>query len=269
MVDQRKSKTPKGSKMKFAALIPFVIVLLAFVVLFLYLTQQRDNLIIYHGIRWYNQARVILLAVSALLLVVTFLLFVVVCVRERRRDTARAQAMADAEEEQRRRKEEREASEEVLSVSKKMDSMKIRALLLTNAAQKWNMLKPELMRVKKQLDTMDDHQETLSELLTSNGADGLSNTEEVLDRVEQYLCKNVRKVLNYMSVADEESPKDVQLVRQKLLVCEEDGEKHLHQVQEFLFALAEFLNRQGEDDNSIQMLELYKSTILSSIESSS
>ena len=38
------------------------------------------------------------------------------------------------------------------------------------------------------------------------------------------------------------------------------------QVQEFLFALAEFLNKQGEDDNSMELLDVYKSTILSSIE---
>ena len=46
----------------------------------------------------------------------------------------------------------------------------------------------------------------------------------------------------------------------------EEGQKQLQQVQEFLFALADFLNKQGGDDNSIEMLDIYKSTILSSIE---
>ena len=84
--------------------------------------------------------------------------------------------------------------------------------------------------------------------------------------MEQYLCKNVRKLLNYLDVADEEEEKDVRLVQEKLAVCHEEGQKQLQQVQEFLFALADFLNKQGGDDNSIEMLDIYKSTILSSIE---
>ncbi len=73
-------------------------------------------------------------------------------------------------------------------------------------------------------------------------------------------------MLNYLDVADEEEEKDVRLVQEKLADCHEEGQKQLQQVQEFLFALAEFLNRQGEDDNSMEMLDIYKSTILSSIE---
>ena len=84
--------------------------------------------------------------------------------------------------------------------------------------------------------------------------------------MEQYLCKNVRKVLNYLDVADSDVEKDVRLVEEKLVVCHEEGQKQLQQVQEFLFALTEFLNKQGEDDNSMEMLDIYKTTILSSIE---
>ena len=73
-------------------------------------------------------------------------------------------------------------------------------------------------------------------------------------------------MLNYLDVADDEEEKDVWLVQTKLAACHEEGQKQLQQVQEFLFALAEFLNKQGEDDNSMEMLDIYKSTILSSIE---
>ena len=75
-----------------------------------------------------------------------------------------------------------------------------------------------------------------------------------------------RKVLNYLDVADSDVEKDVRLVEEKLVVCHEEGQKQLQQVQEFLFALTEFLNKQGEDDNSMEMLDIYKTTSLSSIE---
>lgn len=70
-----------------------------------------------------------------------------------------------------------------------------------------------------------------------------------------------------MDVADNDSDEAVRQVERRLQICHEEGQKQLQQVQEFLFALAEFLNKQGEDDNSMEMLEIYKSTILSSIES--
>ena len=120
-----------------------------------------------------------------------------------------------------------------------------------------------------QLDIMDEYQEKLVHLLETNGADSLSNTNEVLDQVEQYLCKNVRKVLNYMDVADEDNERDVEQVSLRLTACHEEGQKQLQQVQEFLFALAEFLNKQGDDDNSMDLLNIYKSTILSSIQDES
>ena len=116
---------------------------------------------------------------------------------------------------------------------------------------------------------MDEYQEKLVHLLETNGADSLSNTNEVLDQVEQYLCKNVRKVLNYMDVADEDNERDVGQVSLRLTACHEEGQKQLQQVQEFLFALAEFLNKQGDDDNSMDLLNIYKSTILSSIQDES
>lgn len=79
-----------------------------------------------------------------------------------------------------------------------MDSEKIRGLLAEYAAQKWKALAQPLLQLKFQLDMMDEHQEKLSHLLDVNGADALANTEDILSRVEQYLCKNVRKVLNYL-----------------------------------------------------------------------
>lgn len=224
------------------------------------------GIVINYGIRFYRSLRNIIFSVSALISLSVTALYVSDAVKQRKWQAARDEEAARAEVRRQEALREREKHREVLSVSKKMDSEKIRGLLAEYAAQKWKAMAQPLMQLKLQLDMMDEHQEKLSHLLDVNGADALANTEDILDRVEQYLCKNVRKVLNYLDVADDEEEKDVWLVQTKLAACHEEGQKQLQQVQEFLFALAEFLNKQGEDDNSMEMLDIYKSTILSSIE---
>lgn len=224
------------------------------------------GIVINYGIRFYRSLRNAIYSISAVVSVAVTALYVSDAVKQRKWQKARDEEAAKAEVLRQEELREREKHREVLSVSKKMDSEKIRGLLTEYAAQKWKVLAQPLLQLKLQLDMMDEHQEKLAHLLDVNGADALSNTEDILDRVEQYLCKNVRKALNYLDVADEEEERDVRLVQEKLAVCHEEGQKQLQQVQEFLFALAEFLNRQGEDDNSMEMLDIYKSTILSSIE---
>ena len=254
------------SKSKKVLMILFVIILVILIITAVILNVNKDTMIINMGIRSYNRISSFLPLIEVIVLIVVAFIFLLVTFREirqaKRTIEEQMQAEKTAQEAQRSQDEERE----ILSVSKKMDSMKIRDLLLSEASGKWNSLTPELMQIKKQLDQMDEHQETLAKLLKENGATSLANTEDMLNDTEQYLCKNVRKALNYMSVADEEVPQDVQLVRQKLLQCKEDGDTLLEQVQQFLFSLAEFLNTQGSDDNSMEMLDLYRSTILSSIE---
>ncbi len=224
------------------------------------------GIIISYGIRFYRSLRNVVYGISAGISLAVTALYVCGLIRQKKWQAARDEALAQDEVRRQEAIQEKEKHKEVLSVSKKMDSQKIRELLTEYAAQKWGALAQPLMQLKLQLDLMDEHQEKLSHLLDINGADALANTEDILDRVEQYLCKNVRKVLNYLDVADSDEEKDVRLVQEKLHACHEEGQKQLVQVQEFLFALAEFLNRQGEDDNSMEMLDIYKSTILSSIE---
>lgn len=223
------------------------------------------SIIINYGIRFYRGLRNVVFFISAVVSIAVIALYVSDAVRQRKRQSAQDEEAAKAEAERQEALRELEKHREVLSVSRKMDSEKVRGLLTEYASHKWKALAQPLLQLKLQLDMMDEHQDKLSHLLDVNGADALANTEDILDRVEQYLCKNVRKVLNYLDVADEEEEKDVQIVQEKLSVCHEEGQKQLQQVQEFLFALAEFLNKQGEDDNSMEMLDIYKSTILSSL----
>lgn len=254
------------NKTKKILMILFIIVLIVLIVTVLLFNMNKDTMIINMGVRTYNKISSVIPLIEVIVLIIVAFVFLLTTFQEIRQVKKQMEEQAKAEEAARAVKRTQDEESEILSVSKKMDSMKIRDALLSNASGKWNTLTPELTQIKKQLDEMDEHQETLTELLRENGATSLANTEEVLDNAEQYLCKQVRGVLNYMRVADEESPQDVQLVRQKLLLCKQESDDLLGQVQKFLFSLADFLNKQGSDDNSREMLELYRSTILSSIE---
>lgn len=152
-----------------------------------------------------------------------------------------------------------------LSVKDKLENSKLRELLQEKLQNGWEPTRELIDKCIEQLQQMDDYQDRLSRLLKSNDAQMLSDTEEVLDRVEQYICKNVRKVLNYMEVADYRTAEDVNLVRSKLSACCADNQEQLKQTQEFIFALTDFINQQGDSDNDVSMLELYKKTILDSV----
>ena len=152
-----------------------------------------------------------------------------------------------------------------LSVRSGLDAEKIQELLQEKLEGEWGIYKNEIGSCLDQMKTMDRYQNKLNRLLKENGADTLNDTEEILERVEQYLCKNVRKVLNYMNVADTNDVSDQEMIQNKLKNCEEANSVQLDQTQQFLFALTEFLNRQGDEDTGTDMLEMYRQTILDSL----
>ena len=101
----------------------------------------------------------------------------------------------------------------------------------------------------------------ISSFLIYKAADALNDTEDVLNQVEQYLCRNVRSVLNFMGVADDA---DVDKVRVKLNGCREENKKLLDQTRDFVYAMADFINDQG-GKTDLRLLETYRSAIISSL----
>ena len=247
------------------SLILLIAVIIIFVFVMTALGGAKNTIVIEHGIVFYRGIRRMVLIVGVILIVLLAILFLRSFIR------AAAQSRRDAKEEAKRRAAEDERiseekrSSEPLSMKKNMDSVRLRQILDDYSNGDWRNLAGEMRQIHIQLDLMDEQQEKLSRLLKNNGADALSNTEEILDQVEQHMCQSVRKVINYMDVASPERQEDVKKVLEKLYACHADNQTQLQQVQEFLFALADFLNTQGDNDNSAQMLELYKSTILDSI----
>ena len=86
-----------------------------------------------------------------------------------------------------------------------------------------------------------------------------------MNQVEQYICKKMLSVCNYISIVDTNDKNEVAKIKKKIDARIEDVSKQLDQVQEFLFNLADFLNKQNDDDATPETLEIYKTLILKSI----
>lgn len=118
--------------------------------------------------------------------------------------------------------------------------------------------------ILRQLDEMNSYQSKLSRLLANNGADYLEDTNAVLESVEQCILKKVRKILNCFVVYESSRRADVEKMETLLNDTRAANAAQLSNVQDFLFAITDFLNKQGDDNIGIEKLELYKKTILES-----
>ena len=246
-------------------LIYVIIAAAVFAVAFAAVAFSKDSIVISQGIRFYRFLRQIVVIIGSILVAALIILYIIdsVFVLRAKKNFSEAQAAVKAQEEANVYKEKQ--SRENLSVSREMDSARLRQILNSYSAGQWSALSGQLRQICIQLDMMDEQQAKLSHLIENNGADALSNTEDLLNKVEQYMCKSVRKVINYMDVANASDASDVSRVQEKIYECHTDLQQQIQQVQEFLFAFADFLNTQGDDDSSLQMLDIYKTTIMDSI----
>lgn len=221
----------------------------------------RDSIVIEYGIHLYrvlNTVSIVAVAVCTAALAAAAILLAYRIISDKKAKSEEAEKESDAR---------REAGEQkaVLSVRKEMDSAKLYNIL-TEYASESNAASDGLLKCALQLKTMDVYQEKLSKLLENNGVTSLSDTQEVLDKVEQYLCKEARKVINYIDVSDSASKEDAEMVSKKVEICYRECQVQLEQVKNFLFAMADFLNKQGDNDTTPETLEMYRKCILESIE---
>ena len=222
----------------------------------------QETIIITYGIVLFRTLRTILTA--AFCAATVFLLI----------DAAGSMVRSGKQKRERLEREKQEASrmsrqaqqQAKLSVKGKLEEKTMRSLLEERAQREWVRLSPEITVCLRQMERMDEYQERLSGLLSMNGVDSLKDTEDMLDAVEQYTFRNIRKAINYMNVLDPDSPADRDKARDQLTACTQENGERLNQVQDFLLALAEFLNKQGEGSQEIDMLQMYKDTILNSLQ---
>lgn len=250
----------KKEKKKKKFILP-LIALIADGLLFAALSIAKDDFVIANGVRAYYSLQRTIIIIGAVILAATLILTGV-----RQIGTMKEKKAHQVNEQKKTQEEQKKKEEEsFLSVKKTIDPVilkrNVEELMRSGA---WpDSVIAILSECRSQMDKMDTYQEKLGNLLTKNGADALSDAQDMLDKVEQYLCKNIRKILNYLEVADADG--EIDSLLPMLEKKTSDNQEKLKTVQEFLFTMADFLNSQGGKDNSLEMLTMFQTTILDSI----
>lgn len=130
-------------------------------------------------------------------------------------------------------------------------------------------LNDALAACEAQLDTMDQRKAKLKDLLDLNEAEYLRATQELLSDVEQFICKNFRKVINRGIVSDLEDDSvfaqddkystHLELIEAVLA----SNQTELDNIKKFLADLAELVSEQN--DNSEITLESWMQVIRDSL----
>lgn len=227
--------------------------------------MMRDTIIVETGIRTYRTIESAAALVFAVLAVFACVVTLILAVRRNsgRKEERRAQEENLARQAETERQERRKESP--LAVSDRLDPPTLQARVRAACETLFGEQKKVMAQILNQMYRMDALQEKHLRLLKNNAAYALKDTADILDQVEQYMCRNVRKVLNYVDILDMSVGED----RGTLLVHEKECEKangeQLQKTQDFLVALTEFLNRQGDGQGGSEALDMYKETILNAI----
>lgn len=225
-----------------------------------YVNANKNNIIIQSGAAGFRTQSSLLQGVTIALAVLTAILVLAEAVRSsegRRKQKKEAPAAP----------KEQKKTAPTLSVHGELDPEEIRQFLLEQSQGEWHMYRGNLSRCIGIMDQMQECRERLDTLLEMNGAETLRDTRDVLRQVQQYICRNMRKIINYLYAVDVDNPDTEPGVRQRFADCIADSTQKVDKVNEFIISLSDFLNTQGEDSSSLDMLDIYKGTILESIES--
>ena len=235
------------------------------------LYAARDSIVVSFGIRTYNLLALICASafgLSSAGLVISLVLFLIGKKKEKK----------EQEEELRKKIEEEQAKKEaVLKYKGKLDPEQVRSSLntvygdwtskisLCGDSQQIEDFHAVMSKIFSGMKTMDSYQEKLNYLLNANGADALRDTEDILDNAEQFIYRNVRKLLNIMTISSPENPDDLNTVLSAAHACAGENSRLLDTTREFMVSVTEFLNTQNEDDDSLYEMNAYKSAIQSQI----
>lgn len=148
--------------------------------------------------------------------------------------------------------------ESYLSVKKDLDPAELQFLLNKRIkTEEVQFVRQLYIESLSQMKKMDLYQDKLNSLIVPNGAEGLSDSKNILDQCEQYLCKNVRKIMNKAELSFSENGMSDPEYRQIM----DANDKVLHKVDDLMHSIVDFLNSQGDSSNELTMLEMYKGTI--------
>lgn len=266
--NERISQYKKRRKSLYAAIVIAVLGAIAEAVV----AVMRDTIIVYSGIRSYSTA----VTAAHIVLAAGLILTVINGIRVAAVRGAMSREQARREEEMAVRMA-KQTAEPVLKVKGALDPVQIGSSLRAES-DKWAaelsaqhspkapQLRKELSEVQRTMERMDEYQSKLKSLLDTNGAEALRDTEDILTNAEQHICRNIRKLLNIMTVSSSGNEEDVSLVISTAQKCGADNNALLGTTKEFMVAVTQLLNAQGDDSSGIRELEAYKKAIASQID---
>lgn len=227
------------------------------------LTGNRDDFIIYYGIQGFRTMQTAAKILMAVFGGTTVGVAVYEFTRYYRALHAEAKEQAAFEEQNRAYLEAKREDDAYLSASSRLVERMLREELKKYGEGAWGEFSTGIKQAYDQSVQMDKYQDKLSGLLRKNGAERLGDTEEVLDRAEQYLLQNIRKVLNFLEVCDPSSAQGREKVRKSLEDCIRENAGVLQNTEDFLLALTSYLNEQGTGaKDGMASLENYKQILL-------
>lgn len=215
------------------------------------LSFGRDGFIISHGIKAYNTARIAAgtaIAASAAWSVLAF------AARARRKRA--------------REKAEHEARLEQMGLGKKSfdedDRNRLYHELAGFGVKKWSGM-DGIGRLIRQLDSMDEYQAEMTRLLDQDSY-LKDKPAEIVQRVEDCMYINVKKLLNYMRMIQTKSP---DVMRAKIAECEEKNAGLLKKTDDFVVAVVSYINGDmaaGEEEKTRESVDAYMYIVLQAIE---
>lgn len=120
-------------------------------------------------------------------------------------------------------------------------------------------------RLIRQLDSMNEYQAEMGRLLDQT--DYLKDKPaEIVQKVEDSMYVNVRKLLNYMRIVQ---TKDPGIMRSKIAECEEKNAALLKKTDDFVVAVVSYVNGDiavGEEENARKSVDEYMYVVLQAIE---
>ena len=230
--------------------------------------MNRQQIIIEKGISGFRSQAGTATVVAGIFTAVAAILLIADAAAAAARNRAlerQAETEADAEERAARERTDHRPRPS-LSVDGELDPAEIRRILLENSEGEWSRYRGNISLCVGVLDQMQESMGRLDTLLDMNGAESLRDTKDVLRQAQQYICRNMRKVINYLYAVDIDSREAEAGIRQRFSDCISDSTRMVDKVNDFLISLSDYLNSQGEDKGAVDMLDIYKNTILESMQ---
>ncbi len=249
----------------FKKIIIFTTLLLLAVMGLLGVSIAEDTLIIYYGVGTFRMISTAVKVLCGVFAILDVSAGAIELGRYNKVMKEESRRLAENEEKLLESDRAKKEQESVLSVSKRLDETTIRKELSEDLEGEWSIFSDGIRMLISQSQKMDELQSKLGELLRKNGADKLDDAEDILDRVEQGMLKNIRKVLNYMEIGSAERSQDRQKVESSLEECIGENEKLLENTSGFLLSLTDYLNSQGENErDELSTLSSYRDILIQS-----